>query len=226
MTRVPKTAEDLLQILRPDRAVPELREYFNLAQDPPLYSGARFDSLDGGGAREDVKNTVTPADILAVQCLSVVVPAPTALTLIEGQLGRQVANCLQDIPTDLDLGDPDALDHLRPGSRAEEAWHLLKQQDDVGWVIAGKILARKRPRLIPIWDNVVKCANGRPPNAWLWIGELLAQDTRLTDLLDDLPQQAGLLDVVSRIRVLDVAIWMRHRHDHRPARCPGMRLTD
>jgi hypothetical protein len=134
MSRAPKKAEDLLQILRPDLAVPDLREYFNLAQDPPLYSGARFDSLDGGGAREEVKDTVTPADILAVQCLSVVVPVPTALTLVEGQLGRQVTACLQDIPADLDLGDPGALDHLQPGSSAEEAWHLLKQQDDVGWV--------------------------------------------------------------------------------------------
>jgi hypothetical protein len=100
-----------------------------------------------------------------------------------------------------------------------------RSHTQVGWVIAGKILARKRPRLVPVWDNVVKCANGRPSNAWLWLGELLAQDISLADRLEDLHHQAELPDLVSRLRVLDVAIWMRHRRDHRPARCSGMRLT-
>src|ERR1700693_408281 len=69
MSRAPKRAEDLLQILRTDQVVPDLREYFDLAQDPPVYSGAGFDSLGGGGARQDLKDTITAADILAVQCL-------------------------------------------------------------------------------------------------------------------------------------------------------------
>lgn len=226
MRQSPKKAEDLLQILLPDRVLPDLCEYFSLAQDPPLFSGARFDSFDEGGAREAVRDTVTAADVLAVQCLGVVVPAPTALTLIGGQLGEQISAILKQIPADLDLGDSGALDHLQPTSPADEAWRLLKQQDDVGWVIAGKILARKRPKLIPVWDNVVKCANGRPKNAWLWLGELLARDARIKNRLDDLHRQAELPDVVSRLRVLDVAIWMRHRHAHRPARCPGMQRTD
>ena len=66
---------------------------------------------------------------------------------------------------------------LRPlvknGRDADQAWRLLKAQDDVGWVTAGKLLARKRPRLIPVWDNVVRCALGRPANAWIWLDDQL-----------------------------------------------------
>ena len=77
MTREPIDSEDLLKVLQSDRSLADLGEYFNLAapEDPPFYTGARFDTL-GGGACDDVKDVVTPMDLLAVQCLSVVVPAP------------------------------------------------------------------------------------------------------------------------------------------------------
>jgi hypothetical protein len=206
--------------------VPDLREYFNLdpPQDPPQFTGARFDTFNGGGAREDVKDIITASDILAVQCLSVLVPAPTALSLVEGELGRQLSAYLQKIPADLDLAEIGAASQLQPRSAADRAWHLLKQQDDVGWVIAGKILARKRPLLIPVWDSIVKCANGRPPNAWSWLAGLFAQEARLGERLNDLHKQAELPALVSRLRVLDVAIWMRHRREHSRASCPGMVL--
>ena len=89
-------------------------------------------------------------------------------------------------------------------------------------MIAGKLMARKRPKLIPVWDNVVKCAAGRSKNAWLWLDGLLRQDARLNSQLDQLHHAAGLPDLVSRLRVLDVVIWMRHRPVHRSTSCRGM----
>jgi hypothetical protein len=29
-----------------------------------------------------------------------------------------------------------------------------------GWVTAGKLLARRRPHLVPVYDGVVKCGRG------------------------------------------------------------------
>jgi hypothetical protein len=54
----PKTVEELLKILRDDRSVPDLRTYFNIdtPNDPPEYTGARFDTLDDGGDRDDCKS--------------------------------------------------------------------------------------------------------------------------------------------------------------------------
>lgn len=107
---------------------------------------------------------------------------------------------------------------------AELAWNLLRTQDNVGWVIADKLLARKRPNLIPVWDNVVKCASGRPKNAWLRLDGLLRQDARLKSQLRQLHQAAELPDLVSMLRVLDVVIWMRHRPAHRSTGCRGISL--
>jgi hypothetical protein len=225
MTRL-KTVEGLLNILRDDRSVPDLRTYFNIdtPDDPPQYTGARFDTLDGGGGRDDVRDAVTPYDLLAVACLDVKVPTPVALELVEGPLGREIGARLRDIPTNIPLGEAGADGLVAPGSPADQAWDLLEASDNVGWVIAGKVLARKRPQLIPVWDNVVKCAFGRPRNAWLWLDGQLRQDGGLTHELDQLHHAAELPDLVSHLRVLDVVVWMRHRREHRRTHCSGLEL--
>ena len=46
----------------------------------------------------------------------------------------------------------------------------------MGWVTAGKLLARKRPRLIPVYDRVVRCALGRPAKPWRWLNDAFALD--------------------------------------------------
>lgn len=221
-----KSADELLRILKDDRSIPELRNYFNIdtPHDRPKYTGARFDTLDGGGARGGVRDIITPYDLLAVACLDVTVPTPVGLELVEGPLGREVGMRLADIPATVVLGEAGADKHVEPRSPADEAWWLLEAADNVGWVIAGKVLARKRPHLIPVWDSVVKCAFGRPrQNAWLWLDGRL-QDGRLRDELDQLHQLAQLPSPVSRLRVLDVVIWMRHRREHRRTGCRGLDL--
>ena len=218
-----KSVDELLRILRDPRSVPDLRIYFNVdsPDDRPEYTGARFDTFDGGGSRDGISDTIAPSDLLAVACLDVTVPTPVALDLVEGPLGRALGNYLREIPTNVALGEAGASTHVRDNSPAYKAWWLLREETDIGWVIAGKVLARKRPRLIPVWDNVVKCAFGRPRNAWLWLDGRL-QDHRLRDELDQLHKAAQLSDLVSRLRVLDVVMWMRHRRGHRRAACPGL----
>lgn len=162
-------------MLRDDQALADLREYFGTAAPagPPAYTGARFDILDGGGARPGIRDTITASDLIAVQCLNVRVPALVSLDLLEGHLGVEVSALLRHIPAGVALGQPGARDHVRPGSPADQAWHLLTHQHGVNFVIAGKLLPRKRPQLMPVWDDVVRCAMGHPDNAWLWLDDLL-----------------------------------------------------
>jgi hypothetical protein len=84
--------------------------------------------------------------------LSVQVPPAVSLALLEGDLGREISAQLSQIPTHVCLGDDGATRHVADTRPAYEAWRLLKKCDDIGWVIAGKLLARKRPRLIPVYD--------------------------------------------------------------------------
>jgi hypothetical protein len=56
----------------------------------------------------------------------------------------------------------------------------LEDAPDIGWVTAGKLLARKRPKLVPVYDGVVKCALGNPPknHVWTWFQSLFAERDR------------------------------------------------
>jgi hypothetical protein len=216
--------EQVLEVLAEQRSVSDLRRYFNPGPSAgsPLFSGRLFESL-GPGVQGDDANVFTPADMLAVQCLSVTVPIEVALDLVEGDLGREVSVLLCKIPADVVLGTNGARSLVEDGSEADQAWRLLEAQDDIGRVTAGKLLARKRRHLIPVWDRVVRCAFGRPDHAWLWLDELLrAEQARVLRRLEELRRQAELPAAVSLLRVLDVVIWMRHRDSHWQSRCPGL----
>lgn len=224
----PVSIDQLLELLADPRSVPDLRTYFGIGTPPgsPIFSGRRFESLGLKDHREDDNsNRFTAADLLAVQCLSVTVPIEIAIDLLEGELGQQISDRLSRIPPDVDLGTAESRSLVQDEADADQAWHLLTAQDDVGFVTAGKLLARKRPRLIPVWDHVVRCALGRPDNAWVWLDDRLRErDAVLRSQLQRLHDEAELAETVSLLRTLDVVVWMRHRDSHRPARCQGLGL--
>ncbi len=88
---------------------------------------------------------------------------------------------------------------------------MLKNQHKVGWVIAGKLVARKRPWLLPVYDRVVRCALGRPPSFWTGLRITLRENNgALHHQLLDLRQSADLPQTVTALRVADVAVWMAH----------------
>ncbi|MFD9051771.1 DUF6308 family protein [Streptomyces zaomyceticus] len=196
------------------QAVVDLRRYFGIGMPPSEvpFTGSRFEHLAGGGDRPGIADRFTAEDLVAVQTLSVTVPASVALDLLEGRLGARLSGLLQAIPTDIDMVDAEA-DVLAEGSPADQAWHLLCAQNGVNWVIAGKLLARKRSRLLPVYDKVVRCALCRPrPSFWLALHAALREDdAALHRRLLELRQVAGVPETVSALRVCDVAVWMNHR---------------
>ncbi|MGW2726893.1 DUF6308 family protein [Streptomyces sp. NPDC001494] len=195
------------------QAVVDLRRYFGIGLPPGVaaFTGSRFEHLAGGGDRPEVADRITAEDLVAVQTLSVTVPASVALDILEGRLGARLSGLLQAIPRDIDMVDADAV-VVADGSPADQAWGLLCDQYGVNWVIAGKVLARKRPRLLPVYDRVVRCAVGRPPSFWLALHAALREDdAALHRQLLELRQVAGVPETVSALRVCDVAVWMNHR---------------
>jgi hypothetical protein len=211
----------LMQLLSDEAGCAEsLRTYFR------GYTGGHFETLGGRGDADEVRDRIIPADLLAVQCLSVSVPMPVAIELLDGSLGEQLNGLLENIPTELNLGGDGARLLVGDGSKADEAWYLLEAQDDVGWVTAGKLLARKRPRLVPVWDAIVRCAYGRPRgNQWVWLHDLLAADDEAAlKQLAAVREKAGLSEQqTSLLRTLDIVVWMLHRPRHSKVRCGGLR---
>jgi hypothetical protein len=76
---------------------------------------------------------------------------------------------------------------------------------------------------VPVYDNVVRCAFGRPAKPWKWLHDRFAEDGgELTERLAAVRVAAGVSPAVSPLRVLDVLVWMRHRPVHLRGACPGL----
>jgi hypothetical protein len=87
-------------------------------------------------------------------------------------------------------------------------WDALLRMPGIGTATASKLLARKRPRLCPVSDKVVIQAVGVP--GWTWEAlRCLLQDPARADVEALRPPSAG---AASLLRILDVAIWIRHSH--------------
>ncbi|WP_405776585.1 DUF6308 family protein [Streptomyces sp. NBC_01538] len=219
----PPLAHRLNSLITSDQAVSDLRCYFGtgLFDEAVPFTGSRFEHLAGGGDCQAVANVVTADDLIAVQTLSVRIPGQVAVELLEGALGVRLSELLSSVRFDIDMVEAEAAD-LAEGSPAHTAWRVLCDQPGIGWVTAGKLLARKRPRLLPVYDQVVRCVLGRPKSFWLDLhGALRADNHALHRELMALRQSADLPATVSALRVCDVVLWMHHRTDHQQRGCIG-----
>lgn len=124
--------------------------------------------------------------------------------LAVGGDGVEFHELLCAVDPDTDLWSPDRAQSL---DAATELWKWLSHYHDVGPVIAGKLMARKRPRLVPIVDKVVTDTLQAPRGTyWDTIAEVLCDKGR-RDQVDAL-RPDGLTDAVTTLRLFDVAIWM------------------
>jgi hypothetical protein len=188
-----------------------LDRYFHGVLDDrtgPLYTGGAFEQLGGGGDQPDVRNVITAEDLVAVSMLSVQVP-PRAVLPILGEARDHLAHQLDKIPVDVDLADADD-GLIGPRSAANHLWDELVRFPGVGPVTAGKILARKRPRLIPVVDSVV-LRTLEHPGAGYWRDlrhHLQSDDRQLQTFLTDVLRDVGLDGRVSIIRAFEVLVWL------------------
>jgi Family of unknown function (DUF6308) len=120
----------------------------------PFYTGAAFDTWDSTGTRSRDVNVFTAADdLVAVTFLSVRV-GPLAAYVLLGERGSDFSEILEMIGPDRDL-----VDEAEEIPRDWPAWELDRELTclpDVGPTLASKLIARKRPRLVPVYDSVVR----------------------------------------------------------------------
>ncbi|TQF69118.1 hypothetical protein FK531_10125 [Rhodococcus spelaei] len=192
-----------------DAAVDVLREYFArpVIKTGHLRTGARWDSWDPSGRREADADTFTADDLVAVTLLSVQVPAQGAWIML-GDKHAELDRLLVEVGPDRELVDePEPMTPESPARRLETA---LREVHGIGRTIASKLIARKRPRLYPIYDDVVgrqlgtKVAHLEPVRL-----SLRHRDGELHRRLVDLRQRADLPESVPAVRVLDVLAWMQ-----------------
>jgi hypothetical protein len=133
-----------------------------------------------------------------------VVVKPLAVRQILGPDRAEITSLLHAVPTDVDLWNASDSDL----AHADEAWQFFRRYDGIDEVIAGKVLARKRPRLIPIIDAVVIDALQAPANSyWATYREVLTEERR--GGIEKL-RPPSVPDSITTLRILDVALWMRY----------------
>ena len=163
--------------------------------------------------------------MLAASFLSVPFePAAVIGLLAERQL--DITALLMQIPANRHLAGvshEEFKDLLGEESPAWKLWNILRGKEDGGWGIgptrASKLMARKRPRLIPIWDSVVGAEAKIASSLTQWSDwhEMLTQEGgALAGRLDRIQDRAELQFRVSQLRVMDVVLWM-HGQRYRDA---------
>jgi hypothetical protein len=165
----------------------------------PRFSGAYFDQL----VDADHPDRFMPTDLVAVTMLSVDVSARAAIWMLDtGQ--QELSQLLQEVGPDRDIWEA-ADEELGDGSPSHRLWCVLQTLPEVGAVTAGKLLAAKRPSLIPIWDGHVAAALG-PPKGHFW----LAMRDSLRSSKASVAEVAAEAEVdLPLLRIVDIVVWMR-----------------
>jgi len=157
-------------------------------------------------------NEITAKDLTAVSMLGVNVPA-TAARWILGEGKHDFSSLLSKVPQiaisnmncDLSNGSP--------------AWTLFSELDELtglGRTISSKILAAKRPGLIPIFDQHVAAFLGfSKQDYWSPWREFMQSPEGVWcgNQVSEFATNFGVLNV-SHLRLLDVVIWMK-QHGHK-----------
>lgn len=188
-------------------AVDALKRYFNEDAARPRYTGRWFERFAGTGDRPDIADTVTEADVLALTFLSITDLANVAIDATI-TYAAEITELLEQIPTNLAMHDAPWTAYA-PGSPASRLWWLLKRCGGKDrWVTANKLLARKRPHLLPVYDSQVKAVLGTPGSIWACFWTWFQGDSRRSDAVSELRDQACDLKDISLLRCVDVILWM------------------
>ena len=215
-----RVSERVTDLLAPDRegeAVRLLQTYF-APRPQGRFSGAYFERLGGGGDRPEVAHTFTADDLVAVSLLAVDIGGDAALDLLVTRRDRLEA-LLREVPRDVALADLTE-DEVGDSWTVRPLYRELLSIRGLGETSVTKLLARKRPHLVPILDSVVAeelgVVKGRywsPLHAWL-----VADDRRMHRRLEVLRERAGIGEDISVLRVFDVLVWGAGKVYDRPER--------
>lgn len=184
-----------------------LRAYFGNPYPGTAFTGASFDDWDSTGTRSADTDVFTADDLIAIGLLSVSVGPIAARELLRDRRD-EFSQLLIAIGPDRELAE-----EAEPIDPTWPAWVLdtqLRTVNGIGTTIASKLIARKRPRLYPIWDTVVVDVLGTRDGPHLApIHTALRTDPDLRRRIVAARTRAELPDTISELRVLDVLAWMQ-----------------
>jgi Family of unknown function (DUF6308) len=204
------TVPSILEPAHIETAAKVLATYFH-DDGFPDFSGSRFERYAGGGDRPEIANTITPEDLVAVSLLSVDIKGHSALRLLgdrDPHHAEQISSLLAQLPTTTELVDATDM-HI---GIANQLWKVIRQDCKVGPTRTSKLLARKRPHLLPVIDSVVRRELGHTTRHGDFYATLRSHlrdnNQALSTHLREVRDKARIGDDISIIRCFDVLAWM------------------
>jgi hypothetical protein len=193
--------------LRP-AAVLNVGRYFNT----DLYTGARFERLDGGGDRPEVAHQFTASDLTAVRCLGTDIHPSAAIAILETHANRLSALLRRTPHTPLHEAP---LNEIDASSSAGTLLSMLRSDDfpHLGRMTALKLLARKRPHLVPCYDIVVARVLDKPRGVLRCLHSWFHDDPERAKALAEMRDEVGGIEDISLLRCMDAAVWMHGMED-------------
>lgn len=197
--------------ISPARGIEYVKEYY--APGRPFYSGSHFEKLE---AYNNLPDRITSSDLMAVTTLDTPIYKKATIGILIKEAAEMNA-LLAEIPERSlrSISEDEFATYLGSGSAALQLWDTLRRNGrnqerwNVGPTRASKIMARKRPHLIPIRDSVIDEVVGHKskPHDWKLWWEALVEDDYLETRAEELREAIGLSDL-STLRALDVMLWM------------------
>ena len=163
------------------------------------FEGGKFAGVDFDTLAPSDPDRFEPADLLAVNLLDVRMGPRGIRDLLSGRFDPLVAVVDQDV----DLWDERAAEGTDLRRHMNELYFAIRGVDGVGPTTASKLLARKRPRLLPIRDSVIDEQLDVGTSFWSPLADALRVVTRRHRIERLAPGVE-----VSTLRRLDVAVWM------------------
>lgn len=183
-------------------------------------TGAFFERFDAPASEP---NELNFSDVAATWSLSVP-RSPGILRFIEQNGNAMIKPLLARWP-DQDLASmcSDCLSRLdSEAGGLGEAWKILVGVDGVGAVTASKLLAKKRPHLVPIYDQVIAFGLGLDGSRhhWTVMHRLLTENEgrlqkRLLGIVQAEAERHPERAALSALRVFDILMWMHYRREFR-----------
>lgn len=205
---------EVLQDLTPESRAARLFEYYYCSRNDdgsPRFSGSRFDSLGKHASDDSAANEITAEDIAAVLCLGVNIPGDAVVKLLECNKS-QISELLGQIPVNVSLWDSDQAEVEAKSSASNKLWNELKSIHGIKAVKVSKLMARKRPRLIPIYDRRIQAALklSSATGYWTIYRNLMLASVNGKPLYEGLQELVAASKVgpnVTALRACDVILW-------------------
>lgn len=193
------------------------------------FTGGKFETY---AHMRSSPNEITGDDIAAVTTLAIRITLGGRSDIRPGHIlaleerAADVRALLRDIPSARALNtlDGEEFDRwLGEESPASQLHELLRRQVGLPRVATYKLLARKRPHLLPVRDTKVEAVLHPGEAAWWrpWWEELTSRTT-LVETLGRVREDAEV-GHLSLLRVADICVWMWVHGVDTDDRCPDLR---